>query len=341
MKRQILTALILLVFVVFLSGCVGQVPGVPGAATGVIIKSFSPDISEIYSGDSVVFSLAVENVGEEDATNVQAKLFGLGTGWTGWSTAYDDVNPSTLLKSQPEYKIPGGMGDAQWEPTSPTLRVDNTYTASVRLKYDYVTSAHGDIKVYTQDYLKTRPEEAESIMKSPGIASFSVSKAPVTVSLTGVARPLVTSPGKTASIAVLISNIGQGAPFKNTENDMTITIDSIKVGDTTCVSGVDKRLPRGGQGSASCSFKIPDFTDYSTVPIDVQLSYSYFVDASTTIKVLKTLEVGVTPTPTWSCDDEDTCDTVDDCAPPPVGYEVACRSYTGCTGDRCCCYRET
>lgn len=296
MKRQILTALALLVFVVFLSGCLGQAPGAPGATTGVIIKSFAPDISEIYSGDSVVFSLTVENVGEEDATNVQAKLFGLGTGWAGLSSEYKYVNPSTLLKSQPEYKIPGGMGDAQWEPTSPTLRVDNTYTASVRLKYKYITSAHGDIKVYTQDYLKTRPEEAESVMKSPGISSFSVSKAPITVSLTGVARPLVTAPGRTASIAVLISNIGQGAPFKTSENDMIITIDSITVGGTTCVSDTEKRLPRGGQGSAACTFIIPNFTDYSTVPIDVQLSYSYFIDASTTIKVLKTLETGATTT---------------------------------------------
>jgi len=67
-KSLILFSLILLVF---LAGCIGQpTEEIPGIATGVVIKTFSPDIPEIFSGDSITFYLSLENIGEEDATDV-------------------------------------------------------------------------------------------------------------------------------------------------------------------------------------------------------------------------------------------------------------------------------
>jgi len=287
MNKNILVPLLLVTLVVFLSGC-EVAPSTGGQVAGVVVTSFGPDIPEIYSGDDVTFNLMVENVGEEDATVVQAKLFGLGTDWT-WTKNYRNVNPTTLLKSQPEFKVPGGVGDLQWTTTSPSdLRVDTTYTAAVRVKYDYETTAYGSIKLYHKDYLKTRPEEAASIMKSSGIESFSVTKAPITVSLTGVARPIVSTGGTSASIAILIENVGPGTPFDTTEDDMTITVEKFTVGTTTCVSaGTTKRLPRGGTGSVSCTFTVPSFTDFTTLPVSVELSYSYFIDASSSIKVFR------------------------------------------------------
>jgi len=289
MNKNILVPLLLVTLVVFLSGC-EVAPSAGGQAAGVVVTSFGPDIPEIYSGDSVTFNLMVENLGEEDATGVQAKLFGLGTDWT-WTSGYRNVNPTTLLKSQPEFKVPGGVGDYQWNADSPDdLRVDTTYTAAVRVKYAYETTAYGSIKLYHKDYLKTRPEEAASIMRSSGIESFSVTKAPITVSLTGVARPIVSAGGTPASIAILIENIGPGTPFSGgtTEDDMTITIDKFTVGTTTCVSAdTTKRLPRGGTGSVSCTFIVPSFTDFTTLPVSVELSYSYFIDASSSIKVFR------------------------------------------------------
>lgn len=284
-----------LISLVFLAGCLGFQPTeeVPGVATGVIIKSFGPDISEIYSEDSVIFTLSVENVGEEEATNVQAKLFGLGTDWS-WTTGKQTIGDGILSKSVPEEELPGGVGDYQWEAISPSgLKVDNTYTVGVRVYYSYNTTALGSIKVYNYDYIKAKPEEAEEITKSPGIASFSVTKAPITVSLAGAARPLILrKEGQSASITILIKNIGQGHQYNTQENDREVTINKIKVADTDCtekITDTTPRLPIAGEKSVSCSFTLPEVDEFTTIPVEVELSYNYFVDGSSTIKVLKAI----------------------------------------------------
>lgn len=304
MKKHVLVLLASLLIVVALSGCVellgfGGVGVEGGIATGVVIKRFSPDISEIFSEDSVVFSLSAENIGGEDATNVQAKLFGLGTDWTGadWvDTAERTKSIGFLEKSQPEYKVPGGVGDAQWDVTSPVgLKVDNTYTAGVRLSYGYSTTALANIKIYHNDYLKSNPEDAETIMRSSGIETFTVTNAPIKVKLAGLARPLIyRGEGQKASITVLLSNVGQGKPYKTAENDMTITVTNIEVHGGECEGSVEKdyRLPRAGEKSIPCRFILPYIDSYTTIPMEIELSYNYFLDGTTSIKVLKSIYIG-------------------------------------------------
>jgi len=308
MKKHTLALLASLLVVVFLSGC--TFPGVGparGAATGVIIKSFAPDISEIFSEDDVTFSLSVENVGGEDAYNVQARLFGLGTDWEFLSDKLQEIG--YLERSQPEYKVPGGIGDAQWDITSPPgLKVDNTYTASTRLTYSYRTTALANIKIYDSEYLRSNPEDAESIMKSSGIESFTVTNAPITVELAGLARPLIKRAGtQEASITVLLDNIGQGKPYDSTENDMTITVVKVKAYETTCVRNQSVRLPRSGKKSVPCRFELPDVEEFTTLPLEVELSYNYFLDDTTSIKVLKSLFIGEEPTYSCTAGDHSEC----------------------------------
>jgi hypothetical protein len=289
-----LALLLMIITIVFLAGCIGQKEEkITGVATGVIIKSFAPDISEVFSGDPVTLSLSVENVGEEDAKDIRATLFGLGTDWGGESGQKPVAD--FLQKSQPQYKIPGGVGDVQWDVTSPSgLKVDNTYTAGVRVVYGYKTTAIGTIKVYNSDYLRARPEEAEKILKSSGIASFSVTKAPITVSLLGVARPLIyRPPAQNATVTIQISDIGQGDPYNTTPGDMNVTIDDVTVNKERCKDQTfpqTVKLPRVGAKSISCKFTLPEVSEYTTIPVEVALSYRYFVDGSTSIKVLKVIE---------------------------------------------------
>lgn len=293
MKRSLI--LLSLIILVFLAGCIGQPSeeAPPGVATGVVIKTFMSDIPEIFSGDSVTFYLSLENIGEEDATDVDAKLFGLGTDWI-WVSSKVNISDE-LSKSQPDYEIPGGIADYTWDATSPSgLKVDNDYTAGVRVYYSYKTTALGNIKVYSEDYLSTLPfEEAQNIRKASGLASFSVTDAPVKVELAGLARPIIyRGDTQSASVMVQMSNIGQGSPYNTTEDDREITIEYVKVANATCVSRTtDVRLPRVGKKSVTCSFSIPPtgvtITEYTTIPIEVNLIYNYYVDGSTSIKVLQ------------------------------------------------------
>lgn len=277
--------LLLVISVVFIAGCIGQPEEErKGVATGVRIKSFGTEgITEIYSEESVTFSLTVENIGEEDATDVKAKLFGLGSDWE-WEKGYKDMGDL--------YAMPESTGFMQWSPKSPSLKVDNTYTASVRVAYGYKTTARGYIKVYNMAYLNSLPlEERQKIMKSPGIEGFTVTDAPVTASLVGLAGPLFYREGeKEVRINIQIQNIGQGAAYLDSEEDRKVTIESITINEEQCENEIPESvtLPRGsGARSLTCEYTFEDITDFVKIPIEIDLSYNYFIDGSSSIKVLK------------------------------------------------------
>ena len=297
MKR--LFALLSLVILVILAGCIGDW-GQPtdeirkGTASGLVIKDFGPDLPEIFSGDSVTFTALVENIGEEDATDVSAKLYGLGTDWS-WTTGYMTIT-SSIPRAQPSMGVPGGQDSATWDVTSPpNLKVDKEYTAKMRLKYSYKTTASGSIKVYDSDYLGTiTQEEARRITTTSGLESWTVTNSPITIELAGAARPfIIKDTDLDATISVLISNRGQGYPFDSVEKDRKITIDHITVNKIACTNTIDTEptLPRTGKKSVSCKFTIDsDVTEeFTTIPIEVVLTYNYYIDSSASVKVLQTL----------------------------------------------------
>ena len=290
---------LLLIFFVFLSGCtmLGQKqPGgeeQPGQAIGVIIKSFRPDVSEIFSGDSVTFTVTVENVGEEDAENVRAKLIGLGTDWSG-DIVDDPVKDIGDLPKKIEGSV-GGAGDAQWDVTSPSdLKVDNTYTAGVIVYYEYKSTAHGKLKVISQNYIRTKPEEASQIYQSSGVEEFAITKAPIEISLAGAARPFVyRESDQEASVSVQLKNIGQGYPYWEKQGDRKVNVEKITINGEECLG---KSFPqvvtipiRGSYKTITCKFRVPEISEYTTIPIEVELSYNYYVESSSSIKVLKAI----------------------------------------------------
>jgi len=289
MKIHNASLLGLILAVVFLSGCIGGGTDT-GGTKGVIITSFEPDISEIYSGDEIVFTAMVENIGEEDADDIELRIFGLGNDW--------DIDDKTqkinfLEKQDADEGIPGGTGEVQWTAESPSnLKVDNVYTATIRMTYSYETTALANIRAYNSDYLKTIPEEAGDIMNSNGLDSFTVTDAPITVELSGISKPIVSSGDVQSSITVLISNIGDGKPFDSEETDMTVTVDRIKVGDNSpCVSNEKYRIPRNGKKSVACTFDLDEIDSYTTIPMEIEISYNYFIDDSAKVTVLKALFV--------------------------------------------------
>jgi hypothetical protein len=293
-KKHTITLLASLMVVIALSGCVGQTSG-RGTTSGVIIKSFGPDISEVFSGDPVLFSLAVENVGGEEATNVRGKLYGLGTDWSGPDWTGSRVKTvGTLERSQPEFDVPGGIGDAFWDVQAPSgLKVDNEYTAGVRLYYGYSTTALVNLKIYDNDYLRSNPDIAEGIMRTSGIDSFTLTDAPIRIELAGVARPLVYRSevsGQQATITFLIENAGQGKPYRAEEDDMEVTVNTVTVNGQGCGGTGNYRLPRAGKKSVPCTFTLPSNIDtFTTIPAEMVISYNYFIDSTSSVTVLRSI----------------------------------------------------
>ncbi|GEM_PF-3133406 len=285
--------IILLVSIIFVAGCIRQERPPTVTRYGVIIKSFMPELTRIYSGDSVTFTLVVENVGEADAKNVTAMLFGLGKDWSGdINTSKAKQNIGELSKAQPDRKIPGGTAQIQWDVTSPSnLPVDMTYTAKVRVEYNYDTTAVGVLRVYNDTYLKTLPvSEAERIKASSGIESFNVTSAPLSISLVGATTPFIyRTVNQNASVVIQIANIGEGAPYLSAPGDLNIKILKLTVNNANCTNSVEpvQRIPKSGTKSITCQFTLPRTEHFTTIPIEIKINYNYYVDASAGITVLK------------------------------------------------------
>jgi hypothetical protein len=287
-----------LVGIVFLAGCI-QLPGGTqttrgGVSSGVVIKSFYAVNPEIYSGDDAYFDFTVENIGESDANNVCVKIYGLSDmEWTNWQPSNKMTCPGLLNKANPTEKLPGGIATGEFSVKSPQgLKVDTTYTALIRVMYSYSTSGEGKIKLYNKTYLNAMPiEEAKKIRSSSGIESFVTTKgAPVQLSLTGLPRPLEDG-GSSRKITLVIENVGQGGNYLTTPDDRKVRIKTFKVGNTDCtsVAGFEREpaLPRTGSKMITCEFTVPPVSEFTTIPVKVEIEYNYFVDTSTTIKVLK------------------------------------------------------
>jgi hypothetical protein len=105
MKNLIVLGLLSLVLVVFLSGCLGmfgQVTGSStGTSTGVVITEFASDLGGYSTGEPVTLSLTYQNVGDADATNVVAILFGLNPAEWNAGNAFPNSPVQTLNKAIP------------------------------------------------------------------------------------------------------------------------------------------------------------------------------------------------------------------------------------------------
>jgi len=276
--------LLLLIPIIFLSGCISQPSGQTGRPIGVVIKKFYPDVSEIYAGESVTFFVTVENIGEEDAEDVKAKLFGLGTDWGGEVGVEKEIG---FLEKAVEEN--GGEGDAWWDVTAPsTIRGEYVdYPAQVRVSYKYKSHGQGILKVINSEYKRLHPEEAET-----SGAEFQATSAPVEIRLSGVAKPFIfREEGQTAYLEIKLGNIGQGKNYLEDLLDRKVRIDEITVNDQPCLNDIPQivRLPRekGDYKTISCKFELPSVEEWTTIPIYVEVSYNYFVDDKTTIRVLR------------------------------------------------------
>ncbi len=362
MKKEIVP-LLLIVGVVFVSGCIGQTK-TTGAAKGLSIQSFSPDFEEVRSGEEITLSALIENVGEADATGISVQLFGLN--FNEWNLQGDNPKKQSILrKADPTQDMPGESYEFNWNLQSPpNLRVDNTYTANIRTYYKYQTSAVATLRFMSYDYIKSLPaDEFEKAKKSAGVVQSTVSSAPISASINVGSRPLIVySDGDTYSVQLTITNVGNGNPFKlnadypgyggplDSSDLYYVDVDIDTDLDLDCSNTLDTaksgelRLTRGTSKTLFCTATIPSVEDLGNTKdytVTVNLNYGYYTDASTKIKVLKAEYVGEpTPTTEWVCDDNDFCDDVDECAPAPPGQDVSCRSYADCNDDKCCCYRE-
>jgi hypothetical protein len=316
MKRY-LTAISLIV-TVFLAGCIGQTPVptkiITAGANGVIIKSFSPDLTTTDGGTDVTFSLYVKNVGDKKATNVKAALFGLSDEWGNLSydsTAYImgnlvNIIPSEMSGADPSLGFEGEEGGIDFTATSPSGKaVDTTYDATARVFYTYSTISENLLRVATTDYLRSITPPGQPLPKDYSVLKSKSSSGPL---LVNVKTRLATIPKGARSVRVQfeIQNTGGGRVFTNYDGMTRATIDSndldkISKIDVTsnvdCGNGyggslTDVKLVGGKSKVIICTVDVSDMpaAGYIDKAINFNLTYNYFVESTTQVTVLKALE---------------------------------------------------
>ncbi|MFH1623210.1 MAG: hypothetical protein ABIA12_01685, partial [Candidatus Aenigmatarchaeota archaeon] len=322
--RSHVPLVLLLLGIVFLSGCIGQTP-VQTGGKGLKISSFAPDFSEVRSGERVTISAMIDNIGEYDATGVSAQLFGLNIGGTEWALSGQTQQTQTvskIRKSDATLGLPGESHQFDWSVTSPKdLRVDNTYTANLRVYYKYGTVSNSLVRLMTYDYLKSlSAEQFEEAKASTGVSQSTSSAGPLSVSLNVGSRPLVVyENGDTFSVQMEIKNadvgnaFGIGAAYPGYPKTATLSSDDLHAVhveistnlDINCANtlGAAKsgavKLTRGETKTLFCTITVPSKNDLGNTrdyTVTVTLTYGYYVDSSTTVKVLKSEGAsGVTP----------------------------------------------
>ncbi len=292
----------LLVFVVFLAGCAQQATTTGG--TGVIIKSFAPDLTDASGGSTVTFIVNAKNTGDATADNVKALLFGLSNEWTTMPTAVSSVGGGKLAPADLATGLPGEEGSVDWSLTAPAGKAsDVTYDASVRLFYTYPTTSDIIIRFVTDDYARTTPTAQKGILTSGTTAG------PLTI--TAVARTPVLSTGSTKGrIQLEIQNIGSGRVFKGASipsNGVILAadLDILKAVTITGVGALGScavgaagnsqtpanvRLAGGKSKVISCDVDASGIVNFKDIALKITVDYNYFVDSASQVTVSKALQ---------------------------------------------------
>jgi hypothetical protein len=290
--------------VVLVSGCTDQ--GGVSYGKGVVITDFDSDFSSLQSGEDLTLRLRVQNQGEADAENVKAQIIGIdldewGTGF-GWS---EEEDLGTLIAADPTTNTEGQMKQAEWYLEAPDYpeNIKFTHTPEVRVTYDYTTTALKSITLVDVDELRRIRDAGKTI---PGGATQS-SAGPLSVQIkTGdfVKTQQLKDP---FPLNIIIRNDqtgyvlegdgyygGWGADEYSSPVKVTITLPSgmsLEPGEGCSTSGEWVNLFRGKEHMLTCEISIDDPPEVKVEKyIQVDLEYTYAVDASTTVEVVGTEE---------------------------------------------------
>gem|GEM_PF-576225 len=237
--------------IIIVSGCTA---GNTVSGNGVSVKEFSPDFSEVYSGEQVTFRLLLKNEGSVDAKGVHAELLGLDEDWCNkdgsqcgssaggrlenWPNEAECVYGGTGFTMIAPNPLQGTSGDSHactWTYTAPPLSkgFTITYTPIVRVFYPYKS---GVTKLITfgssaemrriQDSGGKLPAETAASTSSPVQLAIET-KGPIRFSGDRVAFPL----------EITITNVGSGAPCSTGAANQ----DSMQEACKATVSGEDAK----------------------------------------------------------------------------------------------------
>jgi hypothetical protein len=281
---------------------------------GVIITDFSFENSPVYANDNAGLRLEIQNVGGSKAELKKIQIYGVDFSsgissenkW-GLKGGIQELNESyinaslsskgELIQPDPSINFEGAKDYYEWRLQAPKVVTSETnYDFRTRVEYDYETTYSGTIRVINDNYLQTLSEEdQQKLFNTGGIVSSVLTNGPISVTPYS-GRHFIISPGEDEEERIIkfkIENVGKGYPYVGdmTNGNYCININEI-TGDVIYDCNISNpgypkiKLSSGKSHTIDCKFKPPtDVINKIDKPFQIKFEYSYYVDASATIKV--------------------------------------------------------
>lgn len=291
LRKELL--LLSVISIVFLAGCATQ-PTAP-TGTGVIIKSFAPERSDVEGATDILFLLTIQNVGEKTASNVNAELFGLSTEWVCQPSGNCVIGPWALEPADQPTGFVGEEASNEWiVRTPPAKNNDIVYDASARVSYGYTTVSDSLLRFVTSDYLRINPNAQSGVVTSKSTSG------PLLVTVRAQ-TPVISSGSTLARVQFEIQNIGGGRVFVNNvasanlDKIHTLTITgvtacrSVPAAGGTFTSTDTIRLAGGKSTVITCDLDVSNIGNFKDKPVTLTADYGYFVESTTQVTVNKAL----------------------------------------------------
>ena len=275
--------LLLLVIIVFLSGCVGQSETQKSYGIG-LSATLTVDAQQVRTSIPVTFILAVKNLASEVAEDIKVQLLNL----TGWQVE-NEIQELKELKPNDLYKF-------SWVAYAPSQ--NKTFIATTNVFYYMRTKANIKLRVYDNEYLNTlNQEERNKIKEKSALLSSMMSKnTPVGVQINLKQPFILTRYRETLPFVLEIKNVGSGEVYSDTSNyppperykeyvrfefnsNSTLQCD-FDDGELVKLSNKSK--------SIVCRLVITkdDIKNYTDFSINFTISYTYLDKAKTKIEVV-------------------------------------------------------
>lgn len=299
--RKILVLLALAVLLT--SGCTGrQYRGAGIARTGLVVTQFAPEEKEVKGEgvNTVELFLALQNIGEAIATNIQVDLFNYGD-FVGRTSS----NQSSLDPPQGERQ--GEKGDFTFVLTVPKreMGIMDTVDIGARIAYDYNSRGTTDVYVVPKAEWKTKEG-----LGAKGVRTESVStNGPIAVAV-GANQPVVVSDDtKTFSLHVDVDNLGIGSVKSSLYGyDVVDAVDLVVPAGFTVGDYCDFKGDLGPQGgtltlqqnperlkltmgrhkSLICRLNVNNTRLENTYPFMAVARYRYQIDGFTSVMITGT-----------------------------------------------------
>jgi len=290
-----------LILIILVSGCTNKNPKT-NSYDGVVINEFSSDDLSLESGDSTSLYLEVENVGGVDAKNVRAYLFGI-DGWNINPSA--DITIGDLRAPDMTMNTKGEIASRTWDITAPSIPqgVESPFPIEARVVYQYKTTSSSKINLYSEYEWKRLSDKGQ--LSQSNMLPIDNSNGPIHVTVQGPSDyEIRENSDNTIPITITFMNTGSGDPVKigtdgkwdSGKLDGNITI--IGPGTIDCGNGAQKEiteeldLRRNKPRKKSCILHIDKDElgniPTSTITMNFDFDYNYFVSRLVTIKVIGT-----------------------------------------------------